>query len=247
MRWDSGEGWLGEGLRHNAIVAALNPEDPSSPTPMRLYYKTAEYETAARNAYDKFLSPVNEAINKLKSFDPSWDSPLSLPSPHCDSRIPDVDTGRSSPDLLFVRLVLLAKWINFTVTSLQFEITLNSNQFDGSKFWWTDFTKWNEVAYTMMSCHDVCFNACGTRTIRVCMNPLLVLSQAKTWEPSSELMQFDGSSRIVWFFTLLSSGTTLPLVLASPTSPSPPDIHADAPESWKSNICRAIQILQIWV
>ena len=151
--------------------------------------------------------------------------------------------------ITIIQLVLLVKWINFTVTLLQFEIMPNLNQFDGSKFWWTDFMLLHEVRWSRIYddvIHHVCSNACGTHPIHVCMSPLVILSWAKTWEPSSELKQFDGMLHHM-IFTLWSSGATLPLVLALPTSPSP-DIHAYALEIWTNNIvCHMIQIPQIRV
>jgi hypothetical protein len=55
-----------------------------------------DYSTAAENAYDEFLRPVNEAIQKLTSIHPNWTSPL-LSSSHIDSRPSNVDASGLPP------------------------------------------------------------------------------------------------------------------------------------------------------
>jgi hypothetical protein len=75
-------------------------QDPRSRTPMKHLSNWEEYKTAAKEAYDKFLGPVNIAIDELKSIDPNWASALSLPPPPplLDSGAPDIDADLLPPE-----------------------------------------------------------------------------------------------------------------------------------------------------
>jgi hypothetical protein len=60
--------------------------------PMEHFLGWTGYSIAAMKAYDEFLGPVNEAINKLQSERLNWASPLS--SSGLDVRTLDVGAGR---------------------------------------------------------------------------------------------------------------------------------------------------------
>jgi hypothetical protein len=70
---------------HRLIDQAHRPYPP--PVPMKDF---DDYSTAAEDAYDEFLRPINEAIQKLTSIHPNWTSPL-LSSSHIDSTPSNVD------------------------------------------------------------------------------------------------------------------------------------------------------------
>jgi len=91
-----------------------NPVDPDSPNPMQRFVTWKKYKTAATDAYDSFLRPVNDAIKELQKNDPDWCRPVNdainefrknnpnwcsqlNPLPSLDSGASEVDSGRSSP------------------------------------------------------------------------------------------------------------------------------------------------------
>jgi len=92
--------------------------------------------------------------------------------------------------LTTARVVLLVRWIKFTVSSLHFEITANLNQFD--ELTSRSDTKSDKVPYAdVIKSRSRVFTE--TRLTRVCMSlPIPILSEAKTWKSSSEPKESDG-------------------------------------------------------
>jgi hypothetical protein len=82
-------------LRSHRLIDKADRQYPP-PVPMKDF---DDYSTAAEDAYDEFLRPINEAIQKLSSIHPNWTSPLPSSS-HIDSSPSNVDADGSPPQSL---------------------------------------------------------------------------------------------------------------------------------------------------